>query len=198
MEAWRSGSAVPLREATSAALPYTRRAGFLVVPESTRPVHPRSTQFLLFPPKPTIGSWTIGGPVGPQKPMFSLMISMVFHSAHISTSLGDRGSHWGSDQSSFGGSRMHSQALRFSPKSTSETSPKSTSESCTLNPRTFVLQGDLCTKLLELELCLVPHSRGRLRMTGFGSHSETRILRGTLSLRASCLTCRLQPIFDSE
>ena len=110
-----------------------------------RPMGPRSTQppspqFLLFPPKPTIGSWTIGGPVGglvgglvggpvgPQKPMFSLMISMVFHSAHISTSLGDRGSHWGSDQSSFGGSRMHSQALRFSPKSTSETSPKSTSE----------------------------------------------------------------------
>ena len=38
----------PLREATSAALPYTRRAGFLVVPESTRPVQPRSTQ----PPAP--------------------------------------------------------------------------------------------------------------------------------------------------
>ena len=93
---------------------------------------------------------------------------------------------------------MHPQALRFSPKSTSETSPKSTSESCTLNPRTFVLQGDFCTKLLELELCLVPHSRGRLRMMGFGSHSETRILRGTLSLRASCLTRRLQPIFQSE
>ena len=34
----------PLREATSAALPYTRRAGFWVVHESTRPVGPRSTQ----------------------------------------------------------------------------------------------------------------------------------------------------------
>ena len=34
----------PLREATSAALPYTRRAGFLVLPESTRPVQPRSTE----------------------------------------------------------------------------------------------------------------------------------------------------------
>ena len=167
---------------------------------------PRSTQFLLFPPKPTIGPWVIGGPVGGlvgglirlQKPMFSLMISLVFHSAHISPSLGDRGSHWGSEQSSFGGCRMQPQALRFSPKSTSETSPKSTSESCTLNPRTFVLQGDLPTKLLELELCLVPHSRGRLRMMGFGSHSETRILRGTLRRRASSLPCRLQPIFQSE
>ena len=85
---------------------------------------PPPPQFLLFPPKPTIGPWVIGARIGglirPQKQMFSLMISMVFHSAHISTSLGDRGSHWGSDQSSFGGSRMHSQALRFSPKSTSE------------------------------------------------------------------------------
>ena len=33
-----------LREATSAALPYTRRAGFWAVHESTRPVQPRSTQ----------------------------------------------------------------------------------------------------------------------------------------------------------
>ena len=33
-----------LREATSAALPYTRRAGFWEVHESTRPVQPRSTQ----------------------------------------------------------------------------------------------------------------------------------------------------------
>ena len=140
----------------------------------------------------------MGVPSDLKNQCFSLMISMVFHSAHISTSLGDRGSHWGSDQSSFGGPRMHPQALRFSPKSTSETSPKSTSESCTLNPRTFVLQGDFCTKLLELELCLVPHSRGRRRMLGFGSHSETIIFRGALRRRASCLPCRLQPIFQSE
>ena len=39
----------PLREATSAALPYTRRAGFLACTESTRPVQPRSTQ----PPAPS-------------------------------------------------------------------------------------------------------------------------------------------------
>ena len=34
----------PLREATSAALPYTRRAGSWAVHKSTRPVQPRSTQ----------------------------------------------------------------------------------------------------------------------------------------------------------
>ena len=34
----------PLREATSAALLYTRRAGFWAVHKSTRPVQPRSTQ----------------------------------------------------------------------------------------------------------------------------------------------------------
>ena len=34
----------PLGEATSAALPYTRRAGFWACTESTRPVQPRSTQ----------------------------------------------------------------------------------------------------------------------------------------------------------
>ena len=46
----------PLREATSAALPYTRRAGFWAVAGSTRPVEPRSTQpqFLLFFPSPKI------------------------------------------------------------------------------------------------------------------------------------------------
>ena len=39
----------PLREATSAALPYTRRAGLWAVAGSTRPVQPRSTQ----PPAPS-------------------------------------------------------------------------------------------------------------------------------------------------
>ena len=34
----------PLREATSAALPYTRQAGFWAVHKSPRPVQPRSTQ----------------------------------------------------------------------------------------------------------------------------------------------------------
>ena len=38
-----------LREATSAALPYTRRAGLWAVAESTRPVQPTSTQ----PPAPS-------------------------------------------------------------------------------------------------------------------------------------------------
>ena len=38
----------PLREATSAALPYTRRAGLWAAAGSTRPVQPRSTQ----PPSP--------------------------------------------------------------------------------------------------------------------------------------------------
>ena len=50
----------PLREATSAALPYTRRAGFLVLPESTRPVQPRSTQPQPpspSPPKGTLLGW---------------------------------------------------------------------------------------------------------------------------------------------
>ena len=34
----------PLREATSAALPYTRRAGIWACTESTRPAQPRSTE----------------------------------------------------------------------------------------------------------------------------------------------------------
>ena len=39
---WQCG---PLREATSAALPDTRRAGFWAVHESTRPVQPRSSPY---------------------------------------------------------------------------------------------------------------------------------------------------------
>ena len=44
----------PLREATSAALPYTRRAGFWAVHKSTRPVQPRSTQPQ--PPAPSVST----------------------------------------------------------------------------------------------------------------------------------------------
>ena len=53
----------PLREATSAALPYTRRTGFWVVPGSTRPVQPRAPS----PPAPS--------PPAPQKELYSRKVA---------------------------------------------------------------------------------------------------------------------------